>query len=343
MTYHITPKGDAAQCKATKGRCPFGEESEHFGSQAAAVKAFEAKNSGETIPQTIRPVSPTMLINASYETGFAARSYFRLLNHQNYDQAKELYGKVKDQEVIDAVKESHRAAQSMVDLEYQQKKNYSRLRDSQTLDQRRGYIETADRVTMRLTQASADLDASTVKIDALKAKYAKELAIHNNSLKAMERLAASDKPIARPGGIERRIAELRVTKKALKPIAPITKILGDGNPDQTAEAARAYGKPYYTQSAENLRVASVEKEVLEGERARLDKLSQGTANAAVKATVVAEVAKADYKLVGLVSTIRANQPRVALFRDEVRDRALHESDMSRELAALIKIETRTRQ
>lgn len=39
--YHVNSKGEAGACSATKGRCPFGGENEHFTSAEAARSFFE--------------------------------------------------------------------------------------------------------------------------------------------------------------------------------------------------------------------------------------------------------------------------------------------------------------
>lgn len=39
--FHINSKGDASQCKATKGQCPFGDEEEHYATREEAQAAFE--------------------------------------------------------------------------------------------------------------------------------------------------------------------------------------------------------------------------------------------------------------------------------------------------------------
>lgn len=289
----------------------------------------------------IAKLSTTMLFHAAQEEGYAARSYLRLLNHQNYDQVKGLYGKVKDSEVIEAVKESHRAASALIDLETQLNKAQGRQNSAPTFNQRAGYTRAADAVAVKLTQAAKEFDTAEIEINRLKAKYAKQLGVHNNSLKALEKLADSDKKFERPKGIERRINELRTAKQGIKPIALVATKLGSGNPDQTSDAAQAYGNPYYTEAAENLRVALVKRDVLESDMSRLE----GTAthpNKAVRETALSEIDKGQFALVGLHSTIKANEPRVALFKDEIRDRAKHEDSINRELSALTKIEAKTR-
>jgi hypothetical protein len=343
MSYHITPQGNAAKCAATQGRCPFGGVDDHFNTKREAVEAFEAQNSGQNLPQTVKTVSPTLLKNSTYEAGFGARSYFRLLNHQDYEQAKNLYGKVKDAEVIEAVKEIHRASIAILDMEEQLNKAQERLGRAQTAQQRAGYIRNADSVAAKLTQATADFDAAEVRIDGLKKKYAKELAVHNNSLKALERLAESKRPITRPEGIERRIEDLKNVHRGITSVRPVADILGRGNLDRTVEAAKAYGNKYYLDAASDLRDATVEKESLMEKRERLQHILNIAENAKVKETVNEEIGKNDYAVSRLVPTIRAAEPRVALFKDEIRDRTRHEEDVTRELNALIKIEARTRE
>jgi hypothetical protein len=53
--FHINLKGDAGECKAKSGTCPFGAEDKHFGSPEAARTAFE-----ETMKQEYT------LVNAMY-------------------------------------------------------------------------------------------------------------------------------------------------------------------------------------------------------------------------------------------------------------------------------------
>lgn len=46
MKYHVNKKGEAGECGATKGNCPFGSESEHFTSPEAARSAYEERQAG---------------------------------------------------------------------------------------------------------------------------------------------------------------------------------------------------------------------------------------------------------------------------------------------------------
>jgi len=48
--FHINSAGEAGQCKAVNGNCPFGGESDHFTSAEAAREAFEAKQESFATP-----------------------------------------------------------------------------------------------------------------------------------------------------------------------------------------------------------------------------------------------------------------------------------------------------
>jgi len=48
--FHINTAGEAGQCKAVNGKCPFGSESEHFTSAEAAREAFEARQESFATP-----------------------------------------------------------------------------------------------------------------------------------------------------------------------------------------------------------------------------------------------------------------------------------------------------
>lgn len=53
--FHINGNGEAGSCKAEKGGCPFGGESEHFTSAEAARSAYEAQKSAENVSQLRKP------------------------------------------------------------------------------------------------------------------------------------------------------------------------------------------------------------------------------------------------------------------------------------------------
>ena len=47
MAYHVNPTtGEAGACNAVKGKCPFGDASEHFASEGEARAAYEASQGG---------------------------------------------------------------------------------------------------------------------------------------------------------------------------------------------------------------------------------------------------------------------------------------------------------
>ncbi len=46
MKFHVNSNGEAGRCSATKGKCPFGGEDQHFSSADEARAAFEATMDG---------------------------------------------------------------------------------------------------------------------------------------------------------------------------------------------------------------------------------------------------------------------------------------------------------
>lgn len=63
--YHINPTtGNPGLCRAHK-QCPFGGESEHYGSESEARQAYEAIQSGATFTPASRAVEPDVSIEAN--------------------------------------------------------------------------------------------------------------------------------------------------------------------------------------------------------------------------------------------------------------------------------------
>lgn len=63
--FHINPKtGEPGRCSAVH-RCPFGGESEHYGSESEARQAYEAIQSGATFTPASRAVEPDVSIEAN--------------------------------------------------------------------------------------------------------------------------------------------------------------------------------------------------------------------------------------------------------------------------------------
>lgn len=342
MRYHITPAGNVAECKARKGRCPFGSDEEHFNSKGEAATAYENRNSEQTVPESITP-SDRMLRNSTHEAGYAARSYLRLLNHQDYGQAKALFGKVKDPSVIEAVKEIHRAGEALDSLQEQLTNSQNRVANARTDEQREGYRRNERTLAGRLTAVSKEYDDAKVAIDLLKKKYAGELEIHKRSLRKLERTAAADAPIDRPAGIEKRIQAVAEKMRNITRISQVSKMLGRGGDlDRVEQAASMYGKPEYHEAALKLRDSQAEYDALSDEQIKLQNELEVSTNVAVKRALSSNLNSVSIRMNKLIPTIRANAPKVALFKDEIRDRALYESDLERELGALRRIEEKTR-
>jgi hypothetical protein len=64
--YHINARGEAAVCRASHGRCPFGSADEHHSSAEAARDAFEHKHQDAVVTPVARKRP------APYSTGRSA-------------------------------------------------------------------------------------------------------------------------------------------------------------------------------------------------------------------------------------------------------------------------------
>jgi hypothetical protein len=49
--FHIKNDGSIAECKAVKGKCPFGDEAEHYSTKELAYEAFQTKMEKESLQQ----------------------------------------------------------------------------------------------------------------------------------------------------------------------------------------------------------------------------------------------------------------------------------------------------
>lgn len=52
--FHVNNKGEAGQCRANQGGCPFGGEAQHYDSIEKARTAYESSRSAEQIPVTVK-------------------------------------------------------------------------------------------------------------------------------------------------------------------------------------------------------------------------------------------------------------------------------------------------
>jgi hypothetical protein len=57
--FHLNDKGEAGQCKATQGSCPFGGDAQHYSSTEKARTAYEASMAAEQIPTTVKKIATT--------------------------------------------------------------------------------------------------------------------------------------------------------------------------------------------------------------------------------------------------------------------------------------------
>lgn len=93
MKFHINTKGEAGECGASKGDCPFGSKEEHYDSLELARKAFEATMSGEVFTQFSNPARPDAASTA--EELKASIKYFSVANDLSAIEAKVLAHKLR--------------------------------------------------------------------------------------------------------------------------------------------------------------------------------------------------------------------------------------------------------
>lgn len=68
MKFHINSNGEAGRCKAEKGGCPFGGESEHFTSAEAAREHYEAQmNTPAPTISKSKKAAPSLPVNQTFE------------------------------------------------------------------------------------------------------------------------------------------------------------------------------------------------------------------------------------------------------------------------------------
>lgn len=51
--FHINSSGEAGNCRAEKGGCPFGDDDQHYATAEAASKAYESKMADQVVPEPV--------------------------------------------------------------------------------------------------------------------------------------------------------------------------------------------------------------------------------------------------------------------------------------------------
>lgn len=70
MSFHVNTAGNAGECRAQKGGCPFGSADEHFATAGEARDNFEKNMATETLTATkFKPPVPRFKINGSFAEG----------------------------------------------------------------------------------------------------------------------------------------------------------------------------------------------------------------------------------------------------------------------------------
>lgn len=67
MSFHVNTAGNAGECRAQKGGCPFGSADEHFNTAAEARDNFEKNMSKQTV--SIKKAEPRFKIRGSFDPG----------------------------------------------------------------------------------------------------------------------------------------------------------------------------------------------------------------------------------------------------------------------------------
>lgn len=69
--YHLNAKGEAKLCKATTGKCPFGESNEHYSSKDLAVDAYENTQKSNTVPEVVHKDSKDNSVKSTIQLSSA--------------------------------------------------------------------------------------------------------------------------------------------------------------------------------------------------------------------------------------------------------------------------------
>lgn len=68
MSFHVNTAGNAGECRAQKGGCPFGSADEHFATADQAREHFEKNMAGETL-KVKKPAGPRFKVRGSFDPG----------------------------------------------------------------------------------------------------------------------------------------------------------------------------------------------------------------------------------------------------------------------------------
>ncbi len=288
---------------------------------------------GEQIPISVSGVKVSLLQNSAYEGGLQARKYFLLFNHRNPEQLKAASGKVKDQEIVDALTEANARNAELAEAKESVEKSEANVANSKTEAQRAGYEKVLATKREKLAAAQKASDEVEARVGKHMKKYAKQLVVHRRSLDSLERLANGGVK-GRPPGVEERIAKLEKHTKENRSIAPVAAKVNSGGAAGVLAGAQEFGNPIHIESASRFVAA-------EGELARqnreVDRLQQ--ANASIQSRTAKDATQKELKLAQEAQQVAREkfndaQKYIQLFLDDVRDRGDQERDIARELRAL---------
>lgn len=279
------------------------------------------------------PIKASLFQQSAFEAGNQARKYFLLLNHRDPAMVASLDGKVKDQAVIDSVKNANRLEDEVGRLEESLEKAVTRRNRARTDKQREAYAELVRRDAEKLSAAKASLEAARVDLDKHMKRYARQHVLHARSIQTLERIANNGVRY-RPPGYENRVAQLEALVANRKPVRELYTLAQSEDTAKKLEAAKAFGNPSYIASTQELHNVATEAKALDATIKELKSAQVAAPTEKVKNTIQEELLEKAKRREQLNGRLEAANKRVSLFMDDLRDRDAMDDFLKRELAVL---------
>lgn len=324
-TWESSQNGGVIHDDATMGALRENDENARVGRVVNENQRTKAKNSGGSI-------RATLLQQGSYEKGRSARKYFLLLNHRDPEMVAALDGKVEDQQVIDTVKKANEA-EKVLHMKKKQLDRAIEARDNAKTDaQRAGYIRVVETKSAEFNAAQRDFEQMKYELDQHMKRYAKQYVLHYRSLDSLERIVANGAR-SNPPGLRKRIAYLEDLQRTNASIKPVDEELSSGDPQRILKAARMVGDKGYIRNAKDFADASARIEQIEKREHEIRKLTE-TESPRIKEAAHEDLLDLQFAKQEAINTRDSANEKLALFRDDIRDRLFMETALDREITAL---------
>lgn len=138
--FHINSSGEAGNCRAEKGGCPFGDDDQHYASAEEASKAYESKMADQVVPEPAEKKGsrerPLPKIDASTEKKTPTEEFRRIERElsENHDRLLRLTGRKDaaaeaEREEIDEIRKVLAAAYQVAYRnlpDYQEREDYKK-------------------------------------------------------------------------------------------------------------------------------------------------------------------------------------------------------------------------